>query len=68
MSLINLQDFNARQAQIRHEEAGARPNGIACPDCNLELVDSQPMYSLASSPPQKEIHCPSCGWKGYRLA
>lgn len=67
MSLLSLEDFNARQAQIRHEQAGPRPNGIACPECNLELVDSQPQYTLASSPPQKEIHCPACQYRGYRL-
>jgi DNA-directed RNA polymerase subunit RPC12/RpoP len=44
------------------------PNGIACPTCGQELVDSRPTGMLLSLPPQKEVHCPACGWRGFRLA
>lgn len=40
-------------------------NSIACPQCGLELWDSNPMMSLASMPPQRNIHC-DCGYRGYR--
>jgi hypothetical protein len=45
-------------------------NGIACPECGEELVDSNPLETLMSFPPQKSIHCikDGCGYKGYRLA
>jgi len=41
-------------------------NGIACPECNTELMDSQPCVVLLSSPVQYKIHCPFCDYKGYR--
>lgn len=43
------------------------PNGIKCPQCEEELWDSRPGVALASYPPQKDIHCPKCGYKGYTL-
>jgi predicted RNA-binding Zn-ribbon protein involved in translation (DUF1610 family) len=43
-----------------------QPNGIACPNCGEELMDSQPMMTLTSNPPKKNIHCPSCDYVGYR--
>ncbi len=44
-----------------------RPNGIGCPLCGKELVDSNNAI-LTSNPPQKNIHCPDCDYSGYRLA
>ena len=50
----------------RNNEPNA--NGIGCPECDDELWDSNPMEILASNPPQKNVHCPKCGYRGYRLA
>ena len=44
-----------------------RPNGIECPKCNGELWDSNPMMVLTSNPPQYNVHCPKCGYAGYRF-
>lgn len=44
------------------------PNGIACPKCGTELMDSNPGFTLTSSPPQKNTECPSCGYHGLRIA
>ena len=44
------------------------PNGIACPKCGSELWDSNPMQTLTSNPPQKNVHCSNCEYTGYRLA
>jgi uncharacterized protein with PIN domain len=44
------------------------PNGIVCPKCGDELLDTNPMMMLTSSPPQKDVHCPVCGYCGYRIA
>ncbi len=41
-------------------------NGIECPQCGEELYDSTPNTILASHPPQKNVHCHNCGYKGYR--
>ena len=43
-----------------------QPNGIACPKCGEELMDSNPMMTLTSHPPQKNVHCPKCEYSGYR--
>lgn len=52
---------NARRAGEPH------PNGIACPKCGKELWDSKPLMTLAACPPKKNIHCPECGYSGYRI-
>lgn len=41
-------------------------NGIACPECGQELVDSNPMVGLTSIPPQCNVSC-GCGFSGYRV-
>lgn len=43
-------------------------NGIACPKCGEELIDSNPMAVLCSNPPKKNIKCESCDYSGYRIA
>ena len=45
-----------------------KPNGIACPNCGEELMDTNPMSTLTSYPAQKNVHCPKCEYKGYRIA
>lgn len=42
------------------------PNGIACPKCGEELLDSTPNIVLTSNPPQYNVNCPKCGYRGYR--
>jgi len=65
-----LDEFNKRKRQ-QHEMArwpiGPKHNGIACPKCGAELYDSDPMATLTSNPPQKNVHC-ECGYVGYRVA
>lgn len=43
-------------------------NGIACPNCGEELLDSSPHMTLASMPPKKAIKCNNCNYTGYRIA
>jgi len=66
--LVSLKDFNSL---ARNKYANDRdqpiPNGIECPKCGAELFDSFPRIILASNPPQKNIHCDNCGYKGYRV-
>ena len=47
--------------------SGPVKNGIACPDCGSELIDSNPSICLTSHPPQYRIHCSACGYTGTRL-
>ena len=67
-ALKTLDEFN--EARVQEHEALNRyphPNGIACPQCGAELMDTNP-YVLSSNPPKKNVHCEKCGWKGYRAA
>lgn len=41
----------------------AVPCGIACPECNAELLADYTI-SLTSNPPQTPVHCPKCPYKG----
>ena len=56
-------EYNAMQ-----ESRLPHANGIACPVCGKELWDSDPTVMLTSDPPQMNVHCPACGYVGYRLA
>jgi DNA-directed RNA polymerase subunit RPC12/RpoP len=66
----SLDEFNAERG--RHwkflNDPSPVPNGIACPECGKEMLDSNPMVTLTSNPPQKNIHCPECSYRGYRIA
>jgi deoxyribodipyrimidine photolyase-like uncharacterized protein len=43
------------------------PNGIACPQCEGELQDSNPSIVLSSYPVKMNVHCPTCAYHGYRV-
>ncbi len=64
-----LSQHNAEQLK-RYEEIyqfqQPHSNGIECPKCGRELWDSDPTSTLTSNPPQMNVHCPACGWRGYR--
>ena len=65
--LISLADFNETILR-RNRECPKRPvNGIACPQCGKELVDTQPTNVRLSTPMQKTVACDSCGFTGNRL-
>ncbi len=58
-----------------HEEERARDrahfnrpcrNGIACPKCGAECIDSNPGIVLASDPPRSLIACSKCDFTGSR--
>lgn len=54
-------------AFLRSREAtGPRPNGIACPSCKTELLDTTPNMVLTTNPAQLNIHCPKCSFRSYR--
>ena len=66
-----LKQHNEERLQAFHElDEMNKPhaNGIECPKCGEELWDSNPMCVLTSNPPQKDVHCQACGYRGYRVA
>ena len=63
-----LEQHNSDRHAAHVARGWPSPNGIECPKCGKELLDSSPGTTLASHPPQKNIHCPVCDYRGYRLA
>ena len=70
--LQSLESFNVERRKVYDSDwprpSTSKSNGLACPKCGTELVDSSPNTVLTSNPPQKNVHCPTCEWKGYRIA
>lgn len=70
-NLKSLEAFNGERRAKHEAQRHAmmpHPNRIACPGCGAELWDSDPSVTLTSNPPQKNVHCPACDYRGYRLA
>ena len=63
----SLDEFNEERRKLYSIGDDPIPNGIACPKCGAELLDSRPNVSLTSYPPQKNIHCSKCDYRGYRI-
>lgn len=65
--LKNLEEHN-KQRREKHTWLDGKPqhNGIACPKCGAELVDSRPGVVLTTYPCKVNIACPTCGYQGYR--
>ncbi len=69
MPLKNLEEHNTERERLyRFTYEYPQPNGIACPECREELMDSDAL-SLTSMPPKRNIHCPgrNCVFMGYRV-
>lgn len=66
-ALKDLDEFNVQRRRM-YTNNPPQPNGIACPKCGKELIDSNPKVTLTSNPPQKNVDCPWCGYRGHRIA
>jgi C4-type Zn-finger protein len=70
--LKSLEEHNTINSTFHWGMMGQSPvfNGIACPKCGEELLDTQPNVTLSSMPPQKNVGCSSknCDYTGYRIA
>jgi len=68
VKMESLDAFNKKAWEnfTNNNHSTPRPNGIACPKCAHELVDTNQGITLASYPPQKDVSCPECGYRGYR--
>ena len=70
IKLKTLEENNAFAFSRTHVNFSApQLNGVACPKCGSELLDSQPNAILTWSPPQKKTKCSSekCDYIGYRF-
>lgn len=67
MLLKNLASHNADRLASHMKAQRPHPNGIACPKCGDELIDSEPNVTLTSNPAQTKVHCEGCGFSGCRF-
>jgi DNA-directed RNA polymerase subunit RPC12/RpoP len=67
--LVSLDEHNSNawSTQVNMFSNEPKPNGIACPECGNELMDTNPMMTLTSHPAKKNVHCPKCEYRGYRI-
>lgn len=63
----SLEEFN-RERRQSYIIATPTKNGIACPKCGNELVDTNPNVTLTIYPSQTSVHCLGCDYRGYRIA
>ena len=63
-----LLEFNEEKMSEYSNYSKSKPNGISCPLCGEELLDSNPGVTLMSNPPQKDVKCSNCSYIGYRIA
>jgi hypothetical protein len=68
MALQSLDDYNKDRLDAFKLTEKPHPNGIACPKCGKELLDSNSSVCLTSWPPQYSTHCPACGYTGTRFS
>jgi len=66
-----LDEHNAERVAAYELASAPRPNGIACPECGKELVDTD--ATVKSAPflrvmPYVVTHCPACDYYGERVA
>jgi hypothetical protein len=67
LKTLEEHDSEAWSTQVNMFSNQPKPNGIACPECGGELMDTNPMVTYTSYPARKSVHC-DCGYKGYRIA
>lgn len=67
-SLKTLEEHEKLANDWYKQSLAPQPNGIACPQCGTELLDSNPKILLTTNPPRKNIHCPKCGYNVLRIA
>ena len=66
-NLISLEDYNKHKSESYNQSLKPVGNGIKCPKCEHELIDSNPDIQLMSFPPQTYVHCSNCNFYGTRI-
>lgn len=61
--LQSLAELNRSRGGL-HQRAYPRLNGIECPSCKAEMVDTEE----PKDPMQQPVGCPRCGYAYWRVA
>jgi hypothetical protein len=69
ITLKSLEEHDAEAMAIADSMNNPQLNGIACPKCGSELLDTAPHFMLLSNPPQYYIACSNteCDYTGTRF-
>lgn len=65
--LKSLEEHNSEIFKMIHDLSEPQPNGIACPECGAELLDTAPDMMLTSYPEQYYVGCSKCDYTGTRF-
>lgn len=63
----SLEEHNEKVQEFHRDISKPKQNGISCPVCGAELMDSNPCLTLLSYPPQFATECSECDYTGTRL-
>jgi len=66
MPLKSLDEWNAAHGHVEPPSRKNIPNGIACPKCGHELMDTDRSVQTCSIPPKYSVACPVCDYHGWR--
>lgn len=63
---MDLDEYN-EIASAHYGNFIGKYNGIKCPKCGNELIDSEPSMTLLVYPPRKRVECLECNFKSTRV-
>lgn len=65
-NMKTLEQYNEEKVnQFIENEKNKYRTWVLCDKCNTELLKTNTGIVLTSYPGKIEVHCPSCGYKGY---
>ncbi len=57
----SIQEHNSQKYdKYKQLDAQSYNTNVACPDCSIELLKTNPGKALNTNPPQIQVKCPSC--------
>lgn len=67
--MLKLKEHNDIMRQQAFRDKSVDGAGVLCPNCfePQELVLTHPGTILCSMPAQMNVHCPVCGYHGYKV-
>lgn len=61
--MLTLSEYN----KTKKLEPVAENDGVLCDDCGVEMLYINPNISTAPIPPMKEVVCPRCLTRKYKI-
>lgn len=58
---------NQSVSDVTYVREEPKLNGLHCPDCGAQLMDTTPNTTYTSHPAQMKIQCSNCVYEGWRF-